>query len=411
MDDLHKTQDEEILQWLAEHRKELPTPFYLYSERQMNQAVTSYRSLFPENSKMFYALKANPQPGLVRHFSSLGVGAEITGSGEWRACSLADVAPSNILVGGVSKSEEFLSICCKSNPAAVVIESETEWRRLKKVAPASCKLPILLRINPGISFGGLNMAGGSQFGLSIDQALEIAREGLKGTQVDLLGLHFYFGSQRLTVSPIIQALTTVEETVERFYKAGAAIKVVDVGLGCGVPYLAKDSPLDFLALQEQLQHKWGDRRWSAITIWSEAGRALIAGAGYFLARVIERKYLHNEVFIFLDGGLNVHNPGVGLGYLFRSNPKFYFITESSAEVVEKVNLVGNLCTSADSLGQGVIAPKLKEGDLVIIPNSGAYCLTTGLWGFNSQSLASEGMLTQNGLLNMFQPQHLLTYRK
>lgn len=404
---LHQTQCDDVLQWIAEHRDELSTPFYLYSERRLNDSVASYRSLFPKNSKAFYSLKANPQPGLVRHFSSLGLGAEIASRGEWQLCALADVASPNILVGGVSKSEEFISALCSSNPAAIVLESETEWRRLNKVAPTSHKVLILLRINPGVSFGGLDMAGGTQFGLSPEQALLIARGCSKGAQVDFLGLHFYFGSQRLAVSSIIETLAAIEETMEVFRKANIRLKVVALGLGCGVPYLAKDPALDVSALREQLQLKWQNELWSSIEIWSEAGRALVASAGYFIARVTERKHLYNKIFIFLDGGLNVHNPGIGLGRFFRSNPQFYFITDNPGEIVETVNIVGNLCTSADCLGWDVAAPKLKEGDLVVIPNSGAYCLTTGLWGFNSQHLFAEGILTQNGSLTIFQPQHSL----
>lgn len=403
--ELCKTQDEHVLQWIAIHQIDLSTPLYLYSESCLNNCVASHRTLFPEGSRGFYSLKANPQPGLVQHFSSLGLGAEVASDGERRLCSLVDIAPSNILAGGVTKSEEFLSTLCIGGPAAIVIESETEWRRLKKVIGASCQVPVLLRINPGVSFGGLNMAGGSQFGLGLDQAIPLARECSAHSQVDFLGPHFYFGSQRLVVSPIIQALEVIEKILEAFQKAGIRSRVVDLGLGCGVPYLAKDSPLDVSTLRQQLQLRWQSEPWSSLEIWFEAGRALVASAGYFVTRVVERKHVHNETFVFLDGGLNVHNPGVGLGRFFRSNPRFYFITDTPAGVDETVNIVGNLCTSADCLGRDVAAPRLNEGDLVVIPNSGAYCMTTGLWGFNSQRLFYEGMLTHDGSLITFRPQH------
>jgi diaminopimelate decarboxylase len=70
-----------------------------------------------------------------------------------------------------------------------------------------------------------------------------------------------------------------------------------------------------------------------------------------------------------------------------------------------VDFVGNLCTSADSLGRKVTAPILEEGDLIVIPNSGAYCQTTALWGFNSQSLFFEAMLTRDGRLGYLEPQY------
>jgi diaminopimelate decarboxylase len=72
---------------------------------------------------------------------------------------------------------------------------------------------------------------------------------------------------------------------------------------------------------------------------------------------------------------------------------------------EVVDIVGNLCTSADSLGRKVRAPVLVEGDLVVIPNAGAYCQTTGLWGFNGQPLFSEAMLSRSGELELLEPQY------
>ncbi len=383
----------------------LPTPLYLYSELALNKAVAAYRELFPANTKLFYSLKANPQLGLVQHLSSLGLGAEITGQGELDISVLA--GNSHLLAGGVSKSEQFLTTLCHKSLVAIIIESETEWNRLKKVAHSVERVPILLRINPGKSFGGLNMAGGTQFGLSPEQALLIARAATNFAHVNFLGLHFYFGSQRLTIAPIIQAIDVVEEIIKIFRYAHLDLKVVDLGLGCGVPYLVKDSALDMSALREQLWFRWQSEIWSPIEIWAEAGRALVASAGYFVARVTERKHLHGKTFVFLDGGLNVHNPGVGLGRFFRSNPVFLFITAALDERVESVDIVGNLCTSADCLGQNVEAPRLEEGDLIVIPNAGAYCQTTALWGFNSQPRFEEAMLMADGTLKMLPAQHRL----
>jgi diaminopimelate decarboxylase len=394
-----------VLDYITAHQDDLPTPLYLYSESALNEAVRTYRKLFPDNAKLFYSLKANPQPGIVQHLSSLGLGAEITGQGEWDISLAAGI--SRLLIGGVSKSEQFLTSLCHKNPAAIVIESETEWHRLKKVAHSAERVPILLRINPGKSFGGLNMAGGTQFGLSPEQALSIAQAAASLAHIEFLGLHFYFGSQRLTVAPIIQAIDVVEEIIKIFHQANWHIKIVDIGLGCGVPYLAKDSALDMSALRQQLWLRWQSEIWSSIEIWAEAGRALVASAGYFVARVTERKRLHGKTFVFLDGGLNVHNPGVGLGRFFRSNPVFLFITTAPNDNLESIDIVGNLCTSADCFGQNVEAPRLEQGDLVVIPNAGAYCQTTALWGFNSQALFEEAMLMGDGTLKILQAQHRL----
>jgi diaminopimelate decarboxylase len=396
---------DDIARCITEHRRELPTPFYLYSQRLLREATTSYRGLFPAQVRLFYSLKANPQVALVREFFRLGVDAEIGSEGEWQACTAAGVAAPHVVVGGVSKSEEFLSSVCRSGPAAIVLDSIIEWRRLQKGLSVGDSAPILLRINPGISLGGLNMAGGSQFGLDTEQALAIARECSTSSQAQFLGLHFYFGSQRLMPSVILEVFEAIEQAVAEFRKEGPSFSAVNLGLGIGVPYLSTEKALDFDQLREELHPHWQKEVWQEIELWAEAGRALVAASGYFIARVMERKRLNGKNFLFLDGGLGVHNPGIGRGNIYRRNPEFHFITDSANDEFETVTLVGNLCTPADTLGWEVKAPRLEEGDLVIVANSGAYCATTGALGFNSQRLFSEGLLTEAGLLTLCRPQY------
>jgi diaminopimelate decarboxylase len=183
------------------------------------------------------------------------------------------------------------------------------------------------------------------------------------------------------VAPIIQAINVVEEIIEFFRRANLDLKVVDIGLGYGVTYLAEDSALDMSALRQQLWLRWQSETWLPIDIRAEAGRALVASAGYFVARVTERKRLHRKTLVFLDGTSNVHNPGVGLGIFFRSNPVFLFITTAPNDSLESIDIVGNLCTSGDCFGQNVEAPRLEQGDLVVIPNLESLLSDDGIVGF------------------------------
>ena len=109
------------------------------------------------------------------------------------------------------------------------------------------------------------------------------------------------------------------------------MQVVDVGLGCGVPYLEKDRALDYDSLGEQ-SGQYGVIR-SGLA--SKSGRRpvelLVGQAGYYVSRVTEVKQLHGKTFVFLDGGLNNHNPGVGLGRFLRSNPRLLFVTQAESD--------------------------------------------------------------------------------
>ena len=248
------------------------------------------------------------------------------------------------------------------------------------------------------------MAGASQFGLDRVQAATIARE-CSASWAQFVGLHFYFGSQRLKSEPIEHTLHVVAMELQALREMQVKPVIVDVGLGCGVPYLEKDQALDYDALRGRLRSVWEAPIWNGTDIWSEAGRSLVGQSGYFVARVIDRKQLHGKTFVFRGRRLERPQSRRRVGRFFRSNPRFRFITSGDGSMRETVDIVGNLCTSADCIGQGVDAPRLAEGDLIVIPNSGAYTQTTGLLGFNSQRPYSEALLEVDGTLRCLEPQY------
>ena len=398
--------EDRLLNCIIQEKDALETPLYLYSAEQLDLAADRLLSLFPHGARLFYSLKANPQPGIVKHFAQRAIRPEIASAGERQMCLQAGVAAEEILVGGVSKSSGYLTDVCDSGCYALVIDSLSEWNRLKTVISSGPQARVLLRIAPGVPLGGLDMAGSSQFGLSSEQAVRVAHDCNTDGAI-FHGLHFYFGSQRLSSEPIVKTLKIVIETIKTFKAQGFDVPVVDVGLGCGVPYLEKDRALDYNSLGEAMRSIWKDPVWADVEIWSEAGRALVGQAGYYVSRVTEVKQLHGKTFVFLDGGLNNHNPGVGLGRFLRSNPGLLFVTQAESDSRMPVDIVGNLCSSADLIAQDVAAPGLSEGDLVVIPNSGAYTQTTGMWGFNSQRLFAETMMDADGMLRPLEPQYAL----
>ncbi len=390
--------------WVFEYRDRLPTPCYVYEETMLAESLRRLRTCLPEGARVFYSLKANPQPQVASIFNQLGAWPEVASEGEYNICLAAGISSAHILVGGVAKSRNFLARICREGCHATTIDSAAELARLVDVPPGDGAVRFLLRVNPGIAIGGLDMGGDSQFGIGVDDAIALVMRGEFG-QHTFAGIHCYFGSQRLRAEPILKTVQIVAGILRQFRDAGCEIPRVDVGLGCGVPYLARDVDLDTDALADGLSELWADPVWSGVELWSEAGRFLVGQSGTFVTRVLERKRLNGRDFVLLDGGLNAHNPGLGLGRVIKSNPRFLFAPLVPGALAASVEMCGSLCTSADKLGTDVNAPALVAGDLVVIPNSGAYCHTTALWGFNTHAPFHEAVLSTDGLLRLITPQH------
>lgn len=399
----------DIPPWAIQFLHGLPTPSYVYCESTIREDVHRLAGLLPLGARTLFSLKANPQPALAALLNELGCIPEVASEGEYDVCISAGIAPERIVVGGVGKERDFLHRARSGDATAITIDSLGELQRLRSVDGAGHRGRLLLRVNPGVAIGGLDMGGDSQFGLSIEQALEVVQRREFGDN-DFLGLHFYLGSQRLKPEPILRSVALAREVLCRFDEAGLSVPVVDIGLGCGVPYLDRDVEIDHASLARDLQPMWQDKAWAGKQVWSEAGRALVGRAGWFVCRVLERKELNGKVFVITDGGLNVHNPGVGLGRFLRGNPVFRFVQRSNSGHGEKVDICGSLCTSADRIGHDVMAPRLERGDLVLVPGSGAYCHTTALWGFNGQRAFSEAMVNEAGELRWLEPQHIVFSR-
>ena len=260
---------------------------------------------------------------------------------------------------------------------------------------------MLVRVRPALGdAGGADPAG--WFGVDMPEAVEIIRT-LEQRGLDWAGVHFHAGSQKLDHRRVVESVDRLARGLRALREDGLRPRIVNFGPGLGVPYRADDRPLDEGALApafDRLRENLGDA-----ALWIEAGRRLVAAAGVYITRVVNVKSVGGKSHAFVDGGIHVHNPGIGLGRMLHANPRFFFPGAGASSRESTTQIVGSLCTPADLLGRDVAAPNLHEGDLVAVSNAGAYCATTGMWGFNSRPLFTEILLGRNGEPVTLEPQY------
>jgi diaminopimelate decarboxylase len=385
-----------VVRWIAARADTLPTPCYVYDEARLEAACSALSALYP-GARVLYSLKANPQPGIVRSLHRFGAGAEVGSEAEYEAAKSAGVAPRDIVVGGISRTRDFIAAACRDGAGAYVIESPRDIALL----PGGSRIPVIVRIRP--VFGAANAADpAGWFGFEMAEAIAVIRD-LERRGVQWAGVHFHAGTQRLDARLVAEAVERLMSGLRELRAAGLRPGIVNFGPGLGVPYRADDRSIDEDALVPvfaRLRDEVGEA-----AVWLEAGRWLVAGAGVYVSRVVNVKRVGGKPHAFVDGGINVHNPGIGLGRMLHANPRFVFPGAPDSAPTSPVQLVGSLCTSADLLGRDVAAPELREGDLVAVANSGAYCATSGMWGFNSRPLFTEILLAKDGTSVTLAPQH------
>ena len=364
------------------------TPFFAYDRHLITQRVALLRSLLPERLSLGYAVKANPMPAVVHLLASLVDSLDVASAYEMRVALDTGTDASRVSFAGPGKTTAELEQAVASG-VTIEIESEGEARRVVAAGEELGVRPrVAVRVNPDFAVrgSGMRMGGGpQQFGVDAEQVPQLLRE-LDAAGVDLLGFHVFAGSQNLSADLIVQAQTrTVELVLALAADAPQPVRYVNLGGGFGVPYFPQDQPLDIAAVAANLTRLVEDELAPALPdadLVIELGRYLVAEAGVYVTRVVDRKVSRGSTYLVVDGGMHHQLAASGnLGQVIRRNYPLAVAGRITAEPEETATVVGCLCTPLDLLGDRVELPRADVGDLVVVFQAGAYGLTASPTAF------------------------------
>ncbi|MCX6852278.1 MAG: type III PLP-dependent enzyme [Verrucomicrobia bacterium] len=369
------------------------SPLYAYDLDAVNARLQALQAALPEGSRLYYSFKANPLPAIARELRTLGVRAEITSDGELLAAQKAGFE-NGIVYGGPGKSEKMIARMLENDVTHFSCESYTDAGRLSKMAvKAGVEITAMLRVNPQKAPDArLAMSGvESQFGF--DEALlfaDGAAQRLILPNLKVNGVHVYFGTQVGSVEALAKNTQCALETAMRVSTAlGFECKVVNAGGGFPWPYASDSAGSDLPGLREALDAVWKASPLHGKTqLCFESGRYLCGSSGTLITTVLDVKNAGSKTFVVLDTGIHHLGGMSGLGRIPRSAITLVNLTaEREGEIVADV--VGPLCSPLDSLARGQKMPPVEVGDLLAVPNVGAYGLTASLLGFLSHQRPEE----------------------
>ena len=371
------------------------TPFYACDRQRLSDRVALLRRHLPVELHLHYAMKANPMPAIVQHMARLVDGIDVASAAELRVALDTGIAPGRISFAGPGKSDHALS-CAVAAGVVINLESEVEMRRVAGTGQVLGVRPrVAVRINPDFELksSGMKMAGGPrQFGVDAERVPAMLQH-LGTLALDFEGLHIYCGSQNLRAAAIQEAHEkTIALAIELAAMAPGPIRTLNIGGGFGVPYFPGDQPLDLAAvgahLQQLLPHV--KRHLPDTRIVLELGRYLVAEAGIYVCKIIERKQSRGQVYLITDGGLHHHLAASGnFGQVIRKNYPVVIGNRVRGTVREIVSVTGPLCTPLDLLADRLEMAAADVGDLVVVLQSGAYGLTASPTAFLSHPSAIE----------------------
>jgi diaminopimelate decarboxylase len=374
------------------------TPFYAYDRASLTARVALLREHLPPEIHLHYAMKANPMPAVVQHMAGLVDGLDIASGGELRVALDTPMDPGLISFAGPGKSDADLS-CAVAAGVVLNMESEAEMERLALAGKRLGITPkVAVRVNPDFELksSGMKMGGGpKQFGVDAERVPEmLARIGELGLAFQ--GFHIYSGSQNLKAASLQDAHEkTFALAIRLAQHAPSPVLTLNIGGGFGIPYFPGEERLDLAAVGANLKRLLPDvqRQLPGAQIVIELGRYLVAEAGVYVSRVIERKVSRGQVYLVTDGGLHHHLAASGnFGQVIRKNYPVVIGNRVAGTARETASVVGPLCTPLDLLADQMDLARADVGDLVVVLQSGAYGLSASPGGFLSHPSALEALV-------------------
>ncbi|MEM0044380.1 MAG: diaminopimelate decarboxylase [Sulfolobales archaeon] len=346
------------------------TPLYVYDaeviERNYRILVESFEY---KPLEILYSVKANNNIEILRIIRDLGGGLDVVSPFEALLGVRLGFSSDKILFTGSSVSDEEMRFVRGDLGIMINIDSLSQLRRYGRIFPET---EISLRLNLMIGAGhhSYTVTGGAtKFGIQIseiDRAVEIAREN----KLKISGLHTHIGSGVMSIEPYTSAMRKLLEIASRFRD----LDFIDIGGGFGVPYRSDEKPLDIKLLGSTISRMLiesglGD---GVLKLRIEPGRFLTAEAGVLLVRVIDVKKIEENgglrIFVGVDSGMNhLIRPA-----LYGSYHEIISISRAGEPPEMIADIVGNICESGDVIGLRRPLPRIEEGDILAVLNTGAY---------------------------------------
>lgn len=377
--------------------KKYPTPFHLYDEKGIRENARKLYQAFSWNKgfKEFFAVKATPNPTILRILKEEGCGTDCSSLTELMMSDKLGFTGDEIMFSSNdTPAEEF--ILAKKLGATINLDDFTHIDFLEKTAGIPEK--ICCRYNPGgtfsISTTIMDNPGDAKYGMTKDQIIEAYRI-LKGKGVKRFGMHAFLASNTVTNDyyPVL-ARTLFEVAVEIKEKTGVKLDFINLSGGVGVPYTPDKEPNDILVIGEGVRKVYEEILVPAgmgdVALYTELGRFMLAPYGHLITTAIHEKHTHKE-YIGVDAcAVNLMRPA-----MYGAYHHITVLGKENEPCDHKYDVTGSLCENNDKFAIDRMLPKIDMGDVLVIHDTGAHGFAMG-YNYNGKLKSAEVLLCEDG---------------
>lgn len=381
---------------LEEIASAFPTPFHIYDEKTIRANARELIGAFAWNEgfKQYFAVKATPNPFILKIMKSEGCGTDCSSLPELLLSERAGIAGHDIMfTSNDTPAGEFVK--ARELDAIINLDDISHIPFLER--HAGIPDTISVRYNPGrLREGGFIMGSpeNAKYGFTREQVLQgVSLLRQKGSR--RFGLHTFIVSNELNPDCFVATADMLFDlALEIRDRLGLRVEFVNISGGFGIPYRPDQEKVDLAQVGEGIRGKYQEKVRGGglhpVSIFTESGRAMTGPAGYLVSRVLHKKEIY-KTHIGLDASMaNLMRPGMYGAY--------HHITVAGKEdrpPDHVYDVTGSLCESIDRFAVDRPLPKIEIGDLVVIHDTGAHGHAMG-FNYNGKLRSSELLLREDG---------------
>ena len=345
------------------------SPFMIIRRGVLEKQYKRFRKALPEVMP-YYAIKANPNPGIIKTFIKLGACFDVASAAEMKQVLKLGASPSKIIFANTIKSNEDIEVARKRRVRLMTFDNEPELYKIAKHYP---KAKVLVRIK--VANEGSIVELSLKFGADSDQAFFLLRKA-KTLGLVPMGISFHVGSQATNVENYLQALEISANIFKEAKQNNMPLKIMDIGGGFPIQHFDNEIGINFERMACQIRKQMKSLFDKNVKFIAEPGRFLAGPAGILVTQVVGRTFRNNKNYYYINDGIYGDFSGMVFDHCkyefktLRRGPKFL-----SA-------IAGPTCDSFDTLSMNEEIPELYVGDVVYVKNIGAYSSASAVPNFN-----------------------------
>ena len=386
---------------LREVIKQFPTPFHIYDEAAIRQNVRNLIAAFAwaPAFKEYFAVKATPNPTLLKVLKEEGVGADCSSLAELILAERSGIVGEEIMFSSNdTPAEDFKK--ARQLGAIINLDDISHIDFLEK--QAGIPEVISFRYNPGPLMASGNTIIGfpedAKYGLTRQQ-IHSAYRIMRDKGVKRFGIHTMVISNELNSDSFVGTANMMFDLIIELSKElGISFEFVNLGGGIGIPYKPEQQPVDLdrvgQGIKQAYEAKIVANGLQPLRIAMECGRMITGPYGYLVSTVLHKKAIYKN-YVGLDACMaNLMRPA-----LYGSYHHITVVGKEHLPCDHVYDETGSLCENNDKFAIDRALPAIDIGDILVIHDAGAHGFAMG-FNYNGKLRSAELLLKPDGKVEL-----------